>query len=556
MRLPDPGDERSILQFCSDAAKDIERMNAQICRLQSSLDSITQKRDSLQRHVSALRRSIAPPIPTEILQHIFRSCVELFPVISSSGCKEAPALLTRVCSRWRSIALDTPDLWSAMHVVVPGHNTFRFPSRCRAIRNVVATFIERSRDLPLYVSVYSWAFYKHMFETDVIAEDEDDFTALLDLLQQLVGHSKRWKYVKLLVPFWCFSQATSHLTSDDVPELETAILAGRGINFLSDAPRLQQLALQYHSNFLSPLPLEGEMWGRLQTLKLNVCFGTGTLGLFSVLQACTNLRECMLDLGFLHMPMIGLPPNQGNLVLSHLRELHLIDARKNEILSEVLRWLSTPALEHLCLFNTQISHFRMNKDTLLCLDAFLDRSKCSLIKLLFLMTQTPELTSNDVLEFLRGIHDTLQTLIIESRADEDTYFMNDDILRALSVVSPPQDVLCPNLRRMIFSDGGSISEQTLREFISARVVGRDADATSETESQSSVEPLDHLLVYTRQTGFAASINADYPDLVSDRIEVVEEVDLGQTQDTTDAPTYFKAYKESYGPSSRDVEVID
>ncbi|KAF8975690.1 hypothetical protein BDQ17DRAFT_243512 [Cyathus striatus] len=32
---------------------------------------------------------------------------------------EAPMLLTRICSSWRRIALSTPRIWSAIHIVLP-----------------------------------------------------------------------------------------------------------------------------------------------------------------------------------------------------------------------------------------------------------------------------------------------------------------------------------------------------------------------------------------------------------------------------------------------------
>ncbi|THV03849.1 hypothetical protein K435DRAFT_962194 [Dendrothele bispora CBS 962.96] len=431
--------EYKIRQFCLEAVQDIERMNAQIRRLQSTLDSITQKRDTLQRQVSAYRRSIAPPIPVEILQHIFRSCVELFPVISSSGCVEAPVLLTHVCSQWCSIALDTPDLWSAMHIVVPNHNVFRFASKRRRILETMGAFIKRSRDLPLHISVYSGLFYKHIFETELIHEDREDIDAIVEVLETLVIYSRRWKYLKLLIPFHCYNRATSRLKSEHVPQLETAMVAGRGVDFLLNAPRLRQLALQYptHPYFFAPdsLSLDGEMWGRLHTLKLNVSLANlaiGTHEMFPILEGCPNLRECMLDLGFLNRPILGRAPAQRILVLPHLKELHLIDARANNILGTILSQLSAPTLESFSLFNTPISHFRMDGETLTHVNEFLERSSCSLLKLLLVMCQSPDLKSNEFVQFLRGIHGTLQNLIMESRADEDTYFMNDDILRALT----------------------------------------------------------------------------------------------------------------------------
>ncbi|KAI9459606.1 hypothetical protein HD554DRAFT_1996563, partial [Boletus coccyginus] len=62
---------------------------------------------------SQLRRDHPPPClisPVELLAHVFIECLPpetyLKPDIDS-----APLLLTRVCRRWRDVALRTTQLW-------------------------------------------------------------------------------------------------------------------------------------------------------------------------------------------------------------------------------------------------------------------------------------------------------------------------------------------------------------------------------------------------------------------------------------------------------------
>ncbi|KAE9395843.1 hypothetical protein BT96DRAFT_776240, partial [Gymnopus androsaceus JB14] len=99
-----------ILDICSESADDLERLNAQIMRLQASLQSITAKRDGIQAKLDVYRVALSPlrRMPTEVLQGIFHLTIDPFPVLSSS---EGPLLLGRVCSRWRSISASTPELW-------------------------------------------------------------------------------------------------------------------------------------------------------------------------------------------------------------------------------------------------------------------------------------------------------------------------------------------------------------------------------------------------------------------------------------------------------------
>jgi len=518
-------------------------MNGQINRLQSFLERITQKRDHLQKRVSALRRRITP-IPTEILQQIFGFCLEAYPVISSSSLNEAPILLTRVCSRWRSVVLDTPDLWSAMHIAMPSRDTFAFTAKYNRIQRIMDEFINRSRSLPLHISVYFRA-YPHP------AEASESDSELLRILQSLAMHSKRWKTLHLDLPVQCFTLAMSQLTSEDVPLLETAVFAGQSIDFLSNAQSLRQLALEGHFNSLAPLPLDGIMWSKLQVLKLHVFFGSDMPGLFSVLGVCQDLRECILDLSFLHEPMNGVPPVNGTLVLPYLKTLRLIDPVRNDALAGVLDRLTLPALEVLDT-RTSIYFFRIEQETLSCLASLLERSTCSLTELSFVARDSPALTSAQLMQFLRHtcLHTSLRKLTMNCRADFGYYtengpwanFVDDDLLQALAVVSA-ETALCPNLTRLEFTDGCCISESALLDLISARM--------HQNETPGAVKPLKHLLVYTRKHGFASSFDSD--DLNVEGVQVIEEVDL--TRRPFDIPTYSRDPKESYGPFSRDV-IID
>ncbi|KAJ7171987.1 hypothetical protein C8R46DRAFT_991904 [Mycena filopes] len=57
------------------------------------------------------------PLPPELVAEIFLHCIEFEPV--TPDVDTAPLVLTRVCRRWRAIALSTPELWS--YLVVPIH---------------------------------------------------------------------------------------------------------------------------------------------------------------------------------------------------------------------------------------------------------------------------------------------------------------------------------------------------------------------------------------------------------------------------------------------------
>ncbi|GLB42461.1 hypothetical protein LshimejAT787_1104760 [Lyophyllum shimeji] len=66
----------------------------------------------------ANRGTIAPVhlLPDEILQEIFLACLPAELRECRPTRSQAPLLLCQVCSRWRSLALSTPQLWSSLYI--------------------------------------------------------------------------------------------------------------------------------------------------------------------------------------------------------------------------------------------------------------------------------------------------------------------------------------------------------------------------------------------------------------------------------------------------------
>ena len=76
-----------------------------------------QTRDRLEDRIAQLRAELAPIrlLQPELLQEIFMWCLprNRNPTLSA---KEAPILLTRICSYWRQLAFSTPSLWTALDI--------------------------------------------------------------------------------------------------------------------------------------------------------------------------------------------------------------------------------------------------------------------------------------------------------------------------------------------------------------------------------------------------------------------------------------------------------
>ncbi|KAG1897116.1 uncharacterized protein F5891DRAFT_547129 [Suillus fuscotomentosus] len=67
-------------------------------------------------------------LPTEILSYIFVYCLPEDRYLSPAS-RQAPILLTRICRRWREVAVGTPSLWCRLWVAVE-HNDWQKRAFC------------------------------------------------------------------------------------------------------------------------------------------------------------------------------------------------------------------------------------------------------------------------------------------------------------------------------------------------------------------------------------------------------------------------------------------
>ena len=92
--------------------------NQNITNLELELRALKSKRKQLRSTALEEYLIITSPIrrlPDDILSEIFYQCIHSHrnPLMSAS---EAPVLLTQICSRWRSVALSSPELWARLHI--------------------------------------------------------------------------------------------------------------------------------------------------------------------------------------------------------------------------------------------------------------------------------------------------------------------------------------------------------------------------------------------------------------------------------------------------------
>ncbi|KAJ6510621.1 hypothetical protein C8R45DRAFT_964673 [Mycena sanguinolenta] len=92
--------------------------------------------------------SVLDPItrlPLEISSMIFLQSVAPFPQGIYGSCPHhMPRLLLSICNAWTSIALSTPGLWSAIHILFPCS---------KGLKEILPIWLERARNQPLSISL-------------------------------------------------------------------------------------------------------------------------------------------------------------------------------------------------------------------------------------------------------------------------------------------------------------------------------------------------------------------------------------------------------------------
>jgi hypothetical protein len=270
--VPSDAERVQIRHFCALREEKLSRIDWELDRLNGVLKSVLVKRlamDAIAKKFSAL---LAPlrAIPPEVLQEIFLACLPAThgAIMHSS---EAPLLLGRVCSSWRTLSLATPALWASLHAVVPGPEpipgadptvssatTQRIDSR----RDAMQLWLQRSGSCPLSITLF-------------VAYQPPEYSQRF--MDVLLPYSRRWRELKMLEVSSETLSPLHTLTASDVPLLETFEVTDTMFNhpgsdslalrFLTTPPHLRSISITSHQGtaFIPPLA-----WHQIVTLRLDL----------------------------------------------------------------------------------------------------------------------------------------------------------------------------------------------------------------------------------------------------------------------------------------------
>ncbi|KAF9014319.1 hypothetical protein BDQ17DRAFT_1230675, partial [Cyathus striatus] len=118
--IPSVKEARQIQNFLDISSKEVHAIDVEINQLHRQLEILQAKRLKISDLAEQHRALLTPVrrLNRDILEAIFLACLppNRNPCMSAT---EAPILLTQVSSSWRNIAHSTPQLWAAIHIVLP-----------------------------------------------------------------------------------------------------------------------------------------------------------------------------------------------------------------------------------------------------------------------------------------------------------------------------------------------------------------------------------------------------------------------------------------------------
>ena len=474
-----PSDEelQKIPRILIEPQARLARMNDEIGRVQETLDELKRQRDELVQLIDQYHALTSPirRIPREILQEIFINCLPADRPAVMSEC-EAPLLIGRVCSSWRSISQSTPELWTSVHVSIP--STHFIASETSSAGYVVADcidyavasnrmaelrtaalqeWLQRSGSLPVDISFSQWQDWTHVpFDLNVPNEPHP-------IVDTILSVSRRWR--QLIVAAHGSSIVCLLTRLHDLPLLETVELRfpNMGESILSEiskseynifrTPSLRRLSLyqssgdclDYPVNWanLTDLSIEGDLWDRLSLHQV-----------VYLLSQCPQLVRCSLEIWTPEGPPVPYPP----LTLPNLKCFSIFEGVD---VTDLFYCLNLPALREV-VYNTPFAPNPHRKPSLLTL---LRKSNKSVQKL---TTDPKRFIMEHLIECLHFIPDATTLTLKPSRIVIDHGWFDPTILDKkllYSFLPSASDTLCPKLKFLEISSPLNFSSQDLLKFI-------------------------------------------------------------------------------------------
>ncbi|KAJ7677920.1 hypothetical protein DFH06DRAFT_1291302 [Mycena polygramma] len=314
-----------------------------IWTLREALDKLLAEREAFKLYTAQCSSLFAPirSLPPEILLKIFAYCSRPWDFrppgeVASREHMERLAKaplpeLSKVCSVWRAIIMQTPSLWAAIEINL---NEWLLPSVERRARHLLAVAVERTAAYPLQVKVTA--------TSDPYFGDPG-----MVLLGQC---SQRWQTAYLLVNSAAFRAIS--FTKEAFPLLETLDIHGQflsRVNIFEVAPRLRHVTLRAYGATEPPsLP-----WEQLTTFNYESNGSPGLRSFMGLIHRCTSLTAVRLLVNVSRLdPPLALPPVHTDLTCLAITLQNIGDSdwtHAAEEFSEIIGSFTLPSIRKLAI---------------------------------------------------------------------------------------------------------------------------------------------------------------------------------------------------------------
>ncbi|KAF7298531.1 hypothetical protein MIND_00799700 [Mycena indigotica] len=177
----------------------LHALEAEITQYKQKIRALKLERAELITFINGHKALLSPirRMPRDVMEEIFLACL---PTLRNSAmsAKDAPLLLGRVCSSWRTISLSTPRLWAGIHISQPSMIVDILPPEDRTriwceqalvtLRDAVLQWLSRSGECPLSISVQSSVY---PVTTDVFGPNK------AGILHMLLPFAPRWEHLEV-----------------------------------------------------------------------------------------------------------------------------------------------------------------------------------------------------------------------------------------------------------------------------------------------------------------------------------------------------------------------
>ncbi|KAJ6594539.1 hypothetical protein B0H19DRAFT_64294 [Mycena capillaripes] len=467
-----PQDEElaQINSLLIDPCLRLKRLDDEIAVMQNAINKLNEERDALATYVEAHRALISPVrrLPLDIMEEIFMACLPTHRNCVMSA-QEAPIILGRICSSWRTISLSTPRLWSRLHIVEPtrqyGSTHGLYDAKVAQRLEVANTWLRRSGNCPLAISLES--NLNHDMTPPLTPSPSPPNTDFLDVL---IPFTSRWQNIHLVITPQAL-ETLSYLTEDDVPLLKSLEIVQRpqhphnnvqwslSPSGLLHGPSLIQFSFLGSNINSSDLPLR---WYQLTGLSfMGSVWGMGHAQtsevVLNILSRCPQLRTCNL---LVHDPPEALSADSiVECSFIHTFELHCVGTPL-QTSGHLLSRLSLPNLRDFKLRGEE------DRDGVFPADSLV-RFITTSTRLESISIDTASFSRSSLKDFLCSLPPTVRRLRITEPSHMWRPSPADSVLD--NVVFAALDSSCPALQELAIDHCRKVSDEALRRFIMSRM---------------------------------------------------------------------------------------